>query len=70
LHTAHRREIDPRAVIDRQALKEGDVFALRFDQRQLCDQIDRFASGVGEAVRGADFDAEAAAGAVFDIELQ
>ena len=70
LHAAHVGEIDARAIVDRQRLEEGDVGALAVDQRRLVGHVDGLDARLARADRRAGLDAEAAAGAVLDIELQ
>ena len=70
LHAAHIGEIDPRAVRQRQRLEEGEVALLRLDQRLLVGHVDGLVAGLGRADRRAVLDADAAAGAILDMDLQ
>ena len=70
LDAAHIGEIHARAVVDRQALEERDIGALRLDQRRFGFEVDRLDAGIDRAVRRAAFHAQAAARAILDIELQ
>ena len=70
LHAAHIGEIDPRPVIDRQCLEERHVAPFRLDQRQPVAQVDRLEVRLGRAVGGTNLDAQPAARAVLDVELQ
>ena len=70
LDAAHIGEIYAGAVVDRQFLEKGDVLALAFDQRQFIGKVDRLDFGLARTDRRAGFDAQAAAGAILDIELQ
>ena len=70
LRAAHGAEVDPRAVRRRQALEELDVLALRFQQRFTLVEVDRLVHGISAARDRACFDAQPAAGAVLDVDLQ
>ncbi len=70
LHAADVGEVDPGAVVDRQGFEEGRGFAGGLDQRGLVGEVDRLDARLGQAERGAGLDAEAAAGAILEVELQ
>ena len=70
LGAAHGREVDPRPVVDGQGLEEADGGALRLEVGRLVAKVDRLDAGLLLALRRADLDAEPAAGAVLDVDLQ
>ena len=70
LHAAHVGEIDARAVVERQALKEGNARARLFENGRLRREVDRLHAGIARAVRRTHLDADAAAGAVLQVDLQ
>ena len=70
LDAAHVGEVDAGAVVDREFLEEGEVRPLGGDQRFLVRHVDCLDARLARADRRAGLDAEAAAGAILDVELQ
>ena len=70
LGAAHRAEVDPRPVARGQRLEERDVVPLGGDQRLARCEVDRLADRVSRRDGRARFDAQLAAGAVLDVDLQ
>ena len=70
LGAAHRAEVHPRPVVRRQRLEERDVVALGGDQRLARREVDRLADRVARRDDRAGLDAQPAAGAVLDVDLQ
>ena len=70
LGAAHCAEVDPRPVARGQRLEERDVVALGGDQRLARGEVDRLASRVARRDGRARLDAQPAAGAVLDVDLQ
>ena len=70
LRAAHRAEVDPRPVARRQRLEERDVVPLGGDQRLARREVDRLAGRVARRDDRARLDAQLAAGAVLDVDLQ
>ena len=69
LHAAHRREVHPRTVVDRQRLEEAEVLVLRLLDRLLGAHVDGLLAGLLLALCRACLDAQRAAGAVVDRDL-
>ena len=70
LGAAHGAEVDPRAVVRGQRLEERDVLALGGDQRLARREVDRLAARLAGRDDRARLDAQPAAGAVLDVDLQ
>ena len=70
LHAAHVGEIHPRAVRPGQRLEEADALAAGVEVLEAILHVDRLDGGVVRAVRGTVLHAHAAAGAVFEVDLQ
>ena len=70
LGAAHRAEVDPRPVARGQRLEERDVVPLGGDQRLARREVDRLADRVARRDDRARLDAQLAAGAVLDVDLQ
>ena len=70
LGTAHRLEVHPGAIGGGQGLEEGDVAALAVEPRFAPGQVDRLVLGVGGRRDRAGLHAEAASGAVLEVDHQ
>ena len=70
LGAADGAEVDPGAVGDRQRLEERDVLPLGGEQRLARGEVDRLAPGFAGREHRAGLDAQRAAGAVLDVDLQ
>jgi len=70
LHVLDHAEVELGAVHDRQAFEERDVLALLGHDRQLGPEVDGLAGRVGLVLLGAGGHANAATGAVLDVDLQ
>src|ERR1700722_680473 len=70
LDASYIGEIDPGTVIDREFFEERHAGLLGLQQRSFLGQIDRLLARLAWADRRAGLDAETAAGAILDMELQ
>src|SRR5262249_30424325 len=67
---AHRSEVDARPIARGQRLEEGDALASELEQRLAGTEVDRLAAVVADGGDGTGLDAQLAAGAVLDVDLQ
>ena len=70
LRAADRAEVDPRPVARRQRLEERDALALVGHERLALGEVDRLGDRIARRDRRARLDAQAASGAVLDVDLE